>query len=324
MTAAGAAGLGPATPLQKVVHPALVPLYLGNVAVWGRFEPHRTAGFACRFQDVRDRRTAGEVEAAYGLDKTPGWPAGGPVHVLRFFAHRTALWATTFGGNTVDGARGGMVYPPPFLGTGYTPGGLPEYATQLMELPAGAELWRVDIEGGEHRVGRYVNRQFGWVAVAADDAGPSPFGPTAWSTGPSPLPPTVRRGLVARYRNTDFDADFGPRPDEVTLHPLPAAPAPHDFDERDGTRFKVVKDVELDGLAHLRQRCTWRGAQFEVAARNPASAVLHYLGQNADEAAALDLTQIDLRVWRAVLPVSELTDVQPEITELPPEGQFTT
>ncbi|HEY0636840.1 MAG TPA: hypothetical protein VGD67_04275 [Pseudonocardiaceae bacterium] len=322
MTAAGAAGLGPATPLQRVVHPALVPLYLGNVAVWGRFEPHRTAGFACRFQDVRGR-TAGEIEAAYGLDRTPGWPAGGAVHVLRFFTHRTALWATTFGGNTVEGARGGMVYPPPFLGTGYTPGGLPEYAGGLMELPAGTELWRVDQDGDEQRVGRYVHRQLGWIAIGDDgEAAAAGFGPAAWSGGTAALQPTVRRGLVARYRNTDFDADFGPRPDDVTLHPLPGAPAPQDFTERDGTWTKVVKDVELDGLAYLRQRCTWRGARFEVAARNPTGAVLHYLGENAEEAATLGLTQVDLRVWRTVVPAADLTDVQPEITELPPEGQF--
>jgi hypothetical protein len=321
MTAAGAAGLGPATPLQRVVHPALVPLYLGNIAVWGRFEPHRTAGFACRLQDVV-RRTAAEVEAAYGLDKTPGWPAGGPVHVLRFFTHRTALWATTFGGNTVDGARGGMVYPPPFLGTGYTPGGLPEYASQLMELPAGTELWRIDPDGGEHRVGRYAHRQLGWTAVGATSTDAAGFGPPAWFAGPAPLRPTVRRGLVARYRDTDFDADFGPRADEVTLHPLPGATAPTDFDERDGTWSKVVKDVELDGLAHLRQRCTWRGAQFELAASNPSAAVLHHLGHNADEATALGLTQTDLHVWQTVVPTRELTDVHPELTPLPPEGQF--
>ena len=36
--------IGPETILHKIVHPAIAQLYLGNVVVPGKFEPHRAAG----------------------------------------------------------------------------------------------------------------------------------------------------------------------------------------------------------------------------------------------------------------------------------------
>ena len=53
-----AAGISADTPIQKVLHPTIADLYRGNVVVPGRFEPHRTAGFCTRFQDVAARTAA--------------------------------------------------------------------------------------------------------------------------------------------------------------------------------------------------------------------------------------------------------------------------
>ena len=256
-----AAGIAADTPIQKVLHPTIADLYRGNVVVPGRFEPHRTAGFCTRFQDVA-ARTAEDIAESYGLDRVPEWPLGGPVHVLRFRAGQPALYRTSYGGNTVAGARRmgtTTVLPPPFLGTGYTPSRshvIPEYLLDLIELPAGTEMWQITESGEERRVARYLHRQSGWVNLAVDA-----FGPAGWWTPPAPLRPAVRRGIVARFRGEDFDADPGPAAGQLTLHPLPGRPAPADFDATDGIRTTVVSDAQLDEVVRIASPPTSNGAR---------------------------------------------------------------
>lgn len=307
------AGIAPTTILQKFVHPALAELHLGNVTVPGRFEAHRIEGFIARLKDL-PKGTAAEVAEAYGLDKVPGWPVGGPLYVLRFRAGSPLLYTTTYGGQTAEGARqmgSPVVYPPPFLGTGYTPSAahlVPEYFLELTEVPAGTEMWRIGVDGESVRVGKYVHRQLGWVRTVG-----SAFGPSTWGQGPISLRPTVRRGLTARYRGQDFDADFGPDAGQVTLHPMPGTPAPADFTEREGTRSLAVLDAEVAELSYRRQLCTWRDAPFELVDLGPQEAVLHFLGENYEVAEALGLVEVDYRVWRVVVPRAELVDVRPEV-----------
>ena len=82
------------------------------------------------------------------------------------------------------------VYPAPFTGTGFTPSEqpIPEYVMELTELPAGTELWRFEPDGTAGSVGRYMNRQTGWIPTG--DVG---FGPARFWESPVPLRPTVRR-----------------------------------------------------------------------------------------------------------------------------------
>ena len=310
------AGIAPTTVLQKFVHPSIAELHLGNVTVPGRFEPHRIEGFVSRMKDL-PTGSATELAEAYGLDKIPGWPKGGPVYVLRFRAGTEMLYTTTFGGQNAEGAQrmgSTVVYPEPFLGTGYTPSTehtVPEYFMELTEVFAGTEMWRIEVDGKSARVGKYVHRQLGWVRTGS----PS-FGAATWWRGPIPLRPTVRRGLTARYRGLDFDADFGPDAGEITLHPMPGTPAPVEFAEREGTRSLVVLDAQTDELSYRRQLCTWRGAPFELVDLGPSEAVLHYLGENFEIAEQLGLIEVDYRAWRAVVPRAELTDVRPDVRQI--------
>ena len=103
--------------MQKVVLPGLVDLLLGNVTVPGRFDPHRIAGFVTRLEDV-PTGSAWDLARRYGLDQVPGWPVSSELHVLRFFAR----------------------HPAPFI----SPFGRHVYQMDLLELPAGTELWRID------------------------------------------------------------------------------------------------------------------------------------------------------------------------------------
>lgn len=302
-----AAGIGPETILQKIVHPAVAQLHLGNVVVPGRFEPHRTAGFVTRGQDF-PQGTADQFAETFGVDKVEGWPKG-TQYVLRFLAHTTQIFDTSFGGPTLEGAQKmgtTRVYPLPFTGTGYTPSAqpIPEYVMELSELPAGTELWRFEPDGSSSAVGKYIHRQIGWYPIG--DVG---FGPGRYWQAPVPLRPTVRRGLVATYRGQGFDVDFGPRPGILTLHPLAGQPAPQDFTEG----VLEVPDAAVEELAYLRKLCTFRQAEFEIIGIQGDQAVLHFLGENYEVARQLGLTEVDFRQWRAVVARTELSDVRDEV-----------
>jgi hypothetical protein len=268
------------TAMQKVVLPGLVELTLGNVVVPGRFDPHRIAGFVTRLEDV-PVSSSSELIRRYGLDQAAGWTATDELYVLRFYAHSPQLYIAPFECSF--------------------------YQVDLIELPAGTELWRIDSRGDEQRVGAYLNRQVGWVST-----GPAKLGPAGWNRPPAPLQPTVRRGLLAQYHGGDFDADFGPRPGEVTLHPLPGKPAPEEFMEQAGATTLTVTIGELEALDLVRWRGGWHGLPVEVVDSAPEQVVIHYIGQNGPRAADLGLAEVDYRVWRGCVPRGELTDVAEE------------
>jgi hypothetical protein len=269
--------LTPDTAMQKVVLPGLVDLTLGNVVVPGRFDPHRIAGFVTRLEDV-PASSSFELVRRYGLDQVTGWPVTDELHVLRFYAHDPQLYIAPFERSV--------------------------FQVDLIELPAGTELWRIDSEGDEQRVGAYLNRQVGWVST-----GPAALGPAGWNRPPAPLRPSVRRGLVARFHGGDYDADFGPHPGEVTLHPLPGRRVPEEFVELAGVCSLAVTVDELDSLELVRWRGGWHGLPVELVESGPEQAVIHYIGENGPRAADLGLAEVDYRVWRGCVPRTELADV---------------
>ncbi|MGH3672176.1 MAG: hypothetical protein ACRDSH_16340, partial [Pseudonocardiaceae bacterium] len=138
--------LKPDTAMQKVMLPGLVELTLGNVVVPGRFDPHRIAGFVTRLEDV-PASSSSELVRRYGLNEVAGWPASDELHVLRFYAHSPQLYIAPFESSV--------------------------YQVDLVELPAGSELWCIDSQGGEQRVGAYLNRQVGWVSTGPCLLGPA-------------------------------------------------------------------------------------------------------------------------------------------------------
>lgn len=309
-------------PVEKPLLPSVADLHLGNTSVPGRFEAHRTGGFVTRMRDIT-ARTADEVAASHGLDLIDGWPRGGSLHVLRFRAAWPKLFVTSFGGRTPEGAaRMGSpaVYPAPFLGTGYTtyrPAAVPEYFMFLADLPAGAEIHRIDPSGEQTLVGQYLHRRVGWIPE-----GESSFGPAGWWRAPVPAYSRVRRGLYVVHQGVEYEADFGPGPCQYTLHAVPGQPPAEGFTEQHGAWTKVVDDVQCDRTIYTRQLCTWRDAPFEVLDAGGDHAVLNFLGENYQTASALGLVEVDYRLWRTVARASELTDAREEQTEIPPQGMY--
>ena len=306
--------------MHMPVKPGLAGLYLGNVIVPARFEPHRVQGFVSRAVDTADFSTAQLVQE-YGLNKIPGWGPTADVYFLKFYASHTFPFRTSFGANSREVSAEmaiRRIYPPPFLGTGYFPGdqhSLPEYVLSLIELPMAAELWVRDAADQERLLGRYQGRKAGWQRAPEEPA----LAESTWFTPPVPLPPLVRRGFTARYRGHDFDADLA-GPGKFLLHPVPGAPAPADFVEHAGSRVKLVDHVELDDLTFVRMLCTWRGATFELLARNPNITVLHLVDEDFVTAQELDLVEVDYRVWRIMAPPAELADVHIDLAQVPVEG----
>ncbi|WP_086826149.1 hypothetical protein [Allokutzneria sp. NRRL B-24872] len=265
MSTPRAAGIEPETILWKAVHPALAQLYLGNVAVPGKFEPHRAAGAVVLDEDFPQTLGVAEIE---------GWPTG-TQYALRFLAHSTVIF---------DG-----------------------HVMELTELAAGTELWRIEPDGGQERVGGYVNRQVGWIPTG--DVG---FGPGRFWSAPVALRTTVRRGLLGRYRDQDFDVDFASTPGSVLLHPLTGEAVPSDFTER----TLEVPAAAVSDLGFARKLCTYRDAEFEIVGVIGDHAVLHFVGEDHDAARQLGLSEVDFRQWRAFVHRNELHDIRDEFRPL--------
>ncbi|HET9142692.1 hypothetical protein [Actinophytocola sp.] len=313
------AGINGSTVVHLPVKPGIAGLYLGNVVVPGRFEPHRVQGFAGRAQDTVGFST-GQLVREYGLDKIPGWGPTDAVYFLKFYASHTFPFRTSFGSNNREVAADmgvARVYPPPFLGTGYFPGEnpMPEYVLTLIELPFAAELWVRDGAESERRLGRYRGRVFGWERSPDEPA----FGEAAWFSPPVPLPPLVRRGFTARYQGADFDVDLA-GPGKLLLHPMPGMAAPGDFIDNAGSPVKLVDHVEVDELTFVRTLCSWKGATFEILGRGPDGTVLHLVDEDFITARDLGLSEVDYRVWRTVVPAGELTDIRTSAQPVPVEG----
>ncbi|GAA3990385.1 hypothetical protein GCM10022247_06380 [Allokutzneria multivorans] len=265
MSTPRAADIGPETILWKAVHPALAQLYLGNVAVPGKFEPHRAAGVVVQDQDFPQ---------ALGLDEIEGWPTG-TQYALRFSVHTKEI----FDGDVME----------------------------LTELAAGTELWRIEPDSERQSVGEYVNRQVGWTPTG--DVG---FGPGRFWSAPVPLRTTVRRGLIGRYRDQDFDIDFAATPGSVLLHPLTGEAAPPEFTER----VLEVPATAVQGLGLARKLCTHRDAEFEIIGVIGDHAVLHFVGENHETAQHLGLSEVDFRQWRAFVHRNALHDIRDEFRPL--------
>ncbi|MCA1673108.1 MAG: hypothetical protein LC799_13225, partial [Actinobacteria bacterium] len=168
----------PGTVMTKVLHPDQAAAYLDNLtAVDGRnFNPGAAGGFVARGTDVADVNTPQGLRDALALDdRGAGWtpvPDGVESALqLRFRAPENADMPIAYGGRTDAVADrmadlGGVDGPPirgndPYVGTGYTGGGLPEWQARGVPLGDRAEIWEISSSGDEVLVGVYDPTQ-GW------------------------------------------------------------------------------------------------------------------------------------------------------------------
>ena len=168
----------PGTVMTKVLHPDQAAAYLDNLtSVNGRdFDPGAAGGFVARGTDVADVDTPQGLRDALALDdRGAGWtpvPEGTESALqLRFRTPTDADMPIAYGGRTDAVADrmadlGGVDDPPirgndPYVGTGYTGGGVPEWQARGVSFGDRAEIWEINSSGGEVLVGVY-DKMHGW------------------------------------------------------------------------------------------------------------------------------------------------------------------
>jgi hypothetical protein len=108
--------------------------------------------------------------------------------------------------------------------------------------------------------------------------------------------------------------------DSIWLHsdddPLPPGFLPSSMDWTEGERFVPMADIEE--LAKTRTTCVWRGHHFEVGIIVGDIANITYLGKDFDTVGGLPgMRRPDKFEVKGRVPVSELTDVEQQIEEVP-------
>ena len=121
----------------------------------------RVAGFVHRASEVEHLRTPGELFGALGLvyDGSPYQADAKEAFVLRWPAYRPSLYRIPYGGQSEQALRamdGWVIERPPFRGNGFAPGEgrdvIAEFKVDSVRLPHGAQLWRMDSDGGEQMI----------------------------------------------------------------------------------------------------------------------------------------------------------------------------
>ena len=143
-----------ATVMQKTVPVDQVDYYLERGY-------DRVAGFVHRASEVEHLRTPGELFGALGLifDGSPYQTDAKEAFVLRWPAYRPSLYRIPYGGQSEQALRamdGWVIERPPFRGNGFAPGEghdvIAEFKVDSVRLPHGAQLYRIDADGGEHMI----------------------------------------------------------------------------------------------------------------------------------------------------------------------------
>ncbi|MBO0657191.1 hypothetical protein J1792_32095 [Streptomyces triculaminicus] len=163
--------------VTKVLQPEVAQAYLENVTELGtdEFNPGEFRGSIAR--DTADLRSMDQLRDGLALDDggvgwTPIPPGASEAYQLRFPAPHDMRAKPSLGSvgdqelaNHVAGMAGqseGRAWPHPFLGTGYTGGGVPECIAQGTGFPHHAEIWLMHDDGTEEAVGFFDKNERLW------------------------------------------------------------------------------------------------------------------------------------------------------------------
>ncbi|PSJ29893.1 hypothetical protein B7P34_05150 [Streptosporangium nondiastaticum] len=168
--------------VTKVIPPETMQAYLKNATKLGKydFNPGEFRGCIARGCDTADLRSMDQLRDGLALDDGgAGWSAvpqgASEAYQLRFPAPHDIRAAPSFGAvgdqgraNHVADMAGlgeGQVMGDPFLGTGYTGGGVPEWTAEPTGLPHHAEIWRMHADGTEGAIGFFDKNEGLWKKI---------------------------------------------------------------------------------------------------------------------------------------------------------------
>ncbi|MGW2486283.1 hypothetical protein ACWCV9_03550 [Streptomyces sp. NPDC001606] len=163
--------------VTKVVKPEVAQAYLDNATKLGSydFHPGEFRGSIARGCDTADLRTMDQLREGLALGDahwSPVPPGATEAYQLRFPAPPDMRADPTLGAvgdqdlaDSVAGMAGqspGRAWDEPFLGTGYTGGGIPEWEAKPTGFPDHAEIWRLHDDGSEEAVGFFDKSEGLW------------------------------------------------------------------------------------------------------------------------------------------------------------------
>jgi hypothetical protein len=165
--------------MTKVVKPEIGENTLLNPAPTDRFNPGQVGGSVARGSDTSQYGTPQEFRDKLALDDggagwTPIKAGAGEAYQLRFPASdNPGAMEISYGGTDpvtahemqgLSGQPGSREWQPPFLGTGYTGGGVPEWIHSTRGYEGRGEMWLVHADGKESLAGVYLSGR-GWFDV---------------------------------------------------------------------------------------------------------------------------------------------------------------
>ncbi|MEX2985656.1 hypothetical protein [Streptomyces sp. C36] len=168
--------------VTKVLQPDVAQAYLDNVTEPGtdEFNPSEFRGSIARGRDTADLRSMDQLRDGLALDDgdagwTPAPPGASEAYQLRFPAPHDMRAEPSLGAvgdkeranHVADMASQseGWAHGDPFLGTGYTAGGIPEWTAKATGFPHHAELWRMHADGTEEAVGFFDKNEGPWKKI---------------------------------------------------------------------------------------------------------------------------------------------------------------
>ncbi|MEU7115269.1 hypothetical protein [Streptomyces sp. NPDC046182] len=171
--------LGEDRMVTKVLKPEVAQAYLDNATRLNSydFNPGEFRGSIARGSDTADLRSMDQLRDGLALDDggagwTPVPPGASEAYQLRFPAPHGMRADATLGAvgdqalaDRVAGIAGqspGRAWDAPFLGTGYTGGGVPEWDAKPTGFPDHAEIWRMHADGTEEAVGFFDRNEGLW------------------------------------------------------------------------------------------------------------------------------------------------------------------
>jgi hypothetical protein len=165
------------TIMTKVLGEEAAENYFTNntAAYGGNFKPDTVRGFVARGTDVADIDRPLALRDALALDDSASPKKWSPIPVDAEYAYQMRWQAVDhmpigYGGRTeaVADQLGSLtgVEPfqgdDPFMGTGYTGGGVPEFKADDVEIGRRAEIWSISRDGRETLAGIFTPGT-GWV-----------------------------------------------------------------------------------------------------------------------------------------------------------------
>nr|NLD40160.1 hypothetical protein [Actinomycetales bacterium] len=281
--------------LQKAISPAHVQAFLNEGY-------DRVGGYVVRAGEVSQITSVSDLRRLHhtAYEGSP-FPQEGPIHILH--VDRSPSWQLTPATRITE--RDVM-----------STSGTVDVGEQLVEqffldhsrITSGARLWKFEEGATPELVATYHGPAFGWQNHSAGDelrrATPTPTTGTLVVLGD--------KAFVA-----DVVSEENGAPTAITAIAPTEPPAELGFESHDGLWVKQVQHADVTALFEVRVTATWNEHpvllvhNFKLPDGRPVSRVVS-AARHWELARDAGLQEVELGVWEATVPSSEVKNIQPQ------------